>query len=333
MDIHEQRIQRILILIPGLVLFYFYVFQSKLLIVYILATLQIATHIYLLSTNKQCNPRSGKLCNQMALIIGILFMIIILKYKLGVIPFCIAIYMVFSHIVTIYPIRRTFVYKEMELPLFKKESYIFILCNLFHERKLAKLLEKLLDMTDGCIIDAGAYIGDSFLLLAKQHQDRTFYMIEPSKKNVDFIKQVKTRNVRVAQALLSDGNHHYSSVNEHEPNASYKQNEENGIRSIKVDDLIHEKVGIMHYDVEGMELEVIKGSLKLIKRDNPIVIVESLGRHQDKTNEIIYLMKEMKYKTLLIDESCNTFDIFDLAKCRNYVFVPEKIWTKLKEEI
>lgn len=257
--------------------------------------------------------------------VGILFTVIVLKYRLGLIPLIISIYMIVSHLIPIYPWKGTFGYKGMELPLFQKESYILIYCNLFHERKLSRLLEKLLDMTDGCIIDAGAYIGDSFLLLARKHRDRTFYMFEPSAYNACFIEQVKTKNVIVMQKLLSDDKKKYKSQNNKDlANASYQESIQ-GIESTTVDSLVQEKVGIMHYDVEGMELEVIQGSLGLIKRDRPVVIIESIGKHEKKTRKLIQLMEGLGYTACMVEESCNALDFFDTTKCRNYVLYPEKM--------
>jgi len=292
-------------------------------LVYLLAAIQISTHIYLLVTDKQCNPKVGNLCNKMALLIGVLFALIVVKYKLGAVPLAISLYMIISHLVTIYPLKGTFEYKGVELPLSNMRSFIFIYCDLFHEKKLSELLEELVDTTDGCIIDAGAYIGDSFLLMARKHRDRTFYMIEPSKPNADFIEQVKTDNVKVVQKLLSDGKRRYNATNKDSANASYEE-DENGVESVTVDSLIREKVAIMHYDVEGMELEVVKGSMKLIKRDNPIVVVESLGKHEKKTKEIISLLKDLGYKACMVDENCAALDFFDTTKCRNYILFPKK---------
>lgn len=323
MDLKERRYQRIFILLPGLCFFYFYVFKCKIMLVWLLAAIQITTHFYLLLTDKQCNPKTGNLCNKMALLIGVLFTIIVLKYKLGVVPLFISLYMIVSHLATIYPWKGTFEYKGIELPLFQKESYIFIYCDLFHEKKLSKLMEEFVEQTEGCIIDAGAYIGDSFLLMARKNLDRTFYMIEPSVVNTKFIEQIKTKNVKVIRKLLSDGKKTYKNKNKDKANAFYEESRE-GEESIRVDSIIHEKVAIMHYDVEGMELEVVKGSMKLIKRDNPIVIVESLGKHEKKTKEIIKLLTDLGYKAYMVDESCAAFDFFDKTKCRNYILFPRK---------
>ena len=322
MNFKQRILQRLLILIPGLLVFYCYVLKCKLPLVYALVAIQFTTHLYLMLSGKQCNPKVNNICNKFAFIIGIIFTGIVLKYKLGVIPLFISLYMIVSHILTIYPLNGTFEYKNIELPIFNKNSYIFVYCDLFHEKKLSEQLDEFIRNTDGCIIDAGAYIGDSFLLPARKYPDKTFYMIEPSETNANFIDRVKTDNVIVLRKLLSDKRKIYKGFNENQPNASYKEDTTGELESIPVDQLICEKVGIMHYDVEGMELEVILGSINLIKRDRPIVIIESLGKDLNKTNQIKTIMENLNYKYYIIDESCNAMDFFDVTKCRNNVFIP-----------
>ena len=323
MDHKHRFIQRILIFIPGLLIFYCYVFKCKLPLVYVLAAIQFTTHIYLMLSGKQCTPKTKSLCNRFAMLIGFIFTGVIIKYKLGIVPLLISVYMIISHIVTIYPLHGTFEYKDLKLPILNKNSYIFIFCDLFHENKLSKILEEIIKHTNGCVIDAGAYVGDSFLILSNKYPDRTFYMIEPSDANAKFIEKVKPNNVKVIRALLSDRQKVYTSLNENQPNASYEENTSGEINSITADDLIHEKVSILHYDVEGMELEVIKGSMGIIERDNPVIVVESLGKDIYKTQQIKHILGNMGYKFHIVNESCNALDIFDLTKCRNYIFIPQ----------
>lgn len=126
MDTKDRRLQRIFILIPGMLIFYYYVFKSKLYLVYVLASIQFTTHLYLMYTGKTCTPKINNLCNRFALIIGVIFLCVVVNYKLGIIPLLISVYMVVSHIITIYPLRFTFEYKDIELPILKLSSYSHI---------------------------------------------------------------------------------------------------------------------------------------------------------------------------------------------------------------
>tara|TARA_R110000803_G_scaffold185157_3_gene247509 strand:- start:184 stop:1185 length:1002 start_codon:yes stop_codon:yes gene_type:complete len=323
MDTRERKLQRLLILLPGLFIFYCYVFKCKLPVVYLLASIQIITHIYLLINDKQCTPTTDKTCNFGAMLIGIIFTGIIIKYKLGLIPLIISIYMIISHLFTINIIRGTFIYNDLELPIFDLKSYILMYCDRFHENKLSKFLDKAIANTNGCIIDAGAYIGDSFMTLARKYKDRKFYMIEPSNKNADFIEKIKSDNVKVIRKILGDKKRKYISDNVNAPNSTYIESS-TGEESVRVDDIINEPVAIMHYDVEGMELEVVLGSMRLIETYKPIIITESLGIYENKNRQIINKLTKLNYATFVVNENCAAFDIFDKTKCRNYVFIPRE---------
>lgn len=81
------------------------------------------------------------------------------------------------------------------------------------------------------------------------------------------------------------------------------------IECIKGDDYLDEKditkVDFMKIDVEGFELEVIKGLVKTIKRDLPILIFEYDQNYQLKTQidpkEIFYFLAQFSYDFFKID--------------------------------
>tara|TARA_Y100000389_G_C17468978_1_gene528476 strand:- start:1344 stop:2129 length:786 start_codon:yes stop_codon:yes gene_type:complete len=235
------------------------------------------------------------------------------------------------NIIRVFPLKGIFVYKYLKLEIFNPKTYILILSDLCHEVKLRKELPKILNnMKNNVIIDAGAYIGDSFLFLAKKYKNKTFYLIEPSEDNYKFIEKVKINNdlenVIVLNLLLSNIEEKYTASNKNLPNANYTK-DINGINSVLVDKLkaekkIDGKVGLMHYDVEGMELEVLLGSIDTIKRDKPIIIVEMLGINNEKNKKVQELLKNNGYKQRLINESCAAGDIMDLKKCRNVIYEP-----------
>jgi FkbM family methyltransferase len=171
-------------------------------------------------------------------------------------------------------------------------------------------------------VDAGAYLGDTTLLLARRHMDRTFYLVEPSTRNADFIERVKTDNVRVVRKLLSNRARTYT-TNRHadRPDASYQEST-TGQESTTADGLIQEKVGVMHYDVEGMELEVVQGSWGLICRDKPVLIVESLAKDTQKTETLLALLHGIGYTAYTLEENCNALDPLDRSRCRNIILLP-----------
>ena len=78
-------------------------------------------------------------------------------------------------------------------------------------------------------------------------------------------------------------------------------NEGNIIRLTKLDNInFKKKINIMKVDVEGHELEVINGSLKIIKNDAPFILLEY---NQKNFNEILNILKKLyDYEHLYIDD-------------------------------
>ena len=192
-------------------------------------------------------------------------------------------------LVTILFLKYTFVINNLKLPILNINSYIILYFMNFHEKKLLKKLKKLqLIIGNKCIIDAGAYVGDTSIILAKNNPFQKVYAIEPSIPNFTFIKKVKNlneiSNLIPLNYLLSNQVSFYSSKNTNLSNAYYSKSTEtdSNQKSYKLDDLIqrkiiNEKVGLLHFDVEGMEEKVLKGSLKTILNDKPIIVIEVLG--------------------------------------------------------
>ena len=51
------------------------------------------------------------------------------------------------------------------------------------------------------------------------------------------------------------------------------------VKTKKLDELVKDNIGFIKIDVEGHETEVIKGSIELIKRNKPTLLVEIEERH------------------------------------------------------
>lgn len=302
--------------------------------------LQVSFHTFQVLSGYKCTHITNIYCNKLALFFGIIHFITLFSNYLDernpitIIGLLISIYMILSHVVTIKPYSRTFICQNLELPIFNKSSYILLASHNFHETKLSKEIESLIKtIGNKAIIDAGAYVGDSILYLAKKHPEKIIYAIEPSISNYKFIKKIKTenklKNVNVLNYLLSDSEEMYNVQNLNLPNASYvKSNNKNiAIKSKTLDELVNtniikDKIGLLHFDVEGMELKVLKGSINVIKRDKPIIIVETLGKSEKNSmlNNFILNLRYRIYKT--VPESCSFGDISDKRFCRNHIYIP-----------
>ena len=97
----------------------------------------------------------------------------------------------------------------------------------------------------------------------------------------------------------------------------------------KLDDLkIENKIGFIKIDVEGHELEVIKGSSKIISENMPILLVEIEKRHTNKpVLESINYIKNMGYDCFFVKNKklISVENLENNDSENNYYFLPKKI--------
>ena len=82
--------------------------------------------------------------------------------------------------------------------------------------------------------------------------------------------------------------------------------ETGNIDILPLDLVVEEKIGFMKIDVEGMELDVIKGSMNRISSDKPIIFIES-----DKIEKVIELLNPKNY---YIEKSLANYNYLLLPK-------------------
>ncbi len=140
------------------------------------------------------------------------------------------------------------------------------------------------------IIDGGAYIGDSALIFC-EYGPLKVYAFEPVEFLYGKLKEtIKSNNVerivepiklglgKVKMAAEIYGANSSASIHATQINDSQK------IELTTVDDFLQEKkgvVGLIKLDVEGLELDVIKGSLQTIKEHKPILLISAYHRPED----------------------------------------------------
>ena len=171
------------------------------------------------------------------------------------------------------------------------------------------------------IIDCGAHIGDGSIPIAHtlknlNRDDITVYAIDPSKYKCDFINYIKEKNnltnLVVLNYGLSDKNEVYKQIsqsfNKHPHNTggmiwskdtkTYSDNN----TFMKLDDLIKKniikpKIGIIHLDVEGMEVNALKGAKETIEKNKPYLSLENNREHQKNNNYFLeFLPNGYKHK-------------------------------------
>lgn len=104
------------------------------------------------------------------------------------------------------------------------------------------------------------------------------------------------------------------------------------IECVKGDDYLREnntkKVDFIKLDVEGFELEVLKGLAETIKQSNPIIIFEYDYNYQSKVNDdpraILHFLKTFSYNFFIIDGYGNLkhLNIADDLKSSEILAIP-----------
>lgn len=181
------------------------------------------------------------------------------------------------------------------------------------------------------IIDAGSQNGDCALAWASLIEGQV-YAIDPSIKNLNFIKEVKKinsiKNIKtINYALSNDVGYLYPIYNiNHTPFSKVSINrftQRNKVEAITLDKLyqkgIISNIGYMHLDVEGMELDVLRGSVLMITDCSPVISFESHITIDD-INSIINLLKYLNYSIYMINEAT----LGGRPDCVNFMALPKE---------
>jgi FkbM family methyltransferase len=157
-------------------------------------------------------------------------------------------------------------------------------------KKLVKKKEKFLDI--------GANIGNHSIFFSKIF--KKVYSFEPHPKiypilkyNTKDIKNKKTYNFGLSDkkknVLMTDGDHLGGS--------SIKKIGKRKVRIDKLDNIFkYKKIDFIKIDVEGHELEVLKGGQKLLNYNSAILNIEFNIKDFNPKNKIIRFLKKINYK-------------------------------------
>jgi len=92
-------------------------------------------------------------------------------------------------------------------------------------------------------------------------------------------------------------------------------------RVLRLDDMFapsgawaHEKLAFAHFDVEGSELDVLRGAREVIARDRPVFTCEVATGMTEYAQNLLFL----GYEAYAVAEKCG-----DNADCRNLICLPK----------
>lgn len=200
--------------------------------------------------------------------------------------------------------------------------------------------------------DIGANYGDYTFLLEKLIPPNLIYAFEPipelSKRLSKVFPQVNILEFAVsnddASAIFKIPKVKYKVLYSRGTLQTHLTEEnETGQYTIRVDTLTLDSfsqqynisdLGFIKIDVEGNELNVIKGGLNTIKKYKPVILVEIEQRHHSvNINEIIEFIKNLMYSCYYLNEKLELTELMENAVnlqtskkvyINNFIFLPEK---------
>ena len=176
------------------------------------------------------------------------------------------------------------------------------------------------------IIDIGSWISDNSIVWAKFLSKKgCVFAIDPSPDNIAYGRTLAdlnhVNNIKFLQAVCAEKPGIKLDFDGSIDMARFKVTTSNEyIKSTTIDIIIdsHKAViGLLHVDVEGFELAVLKGAENVIKRDAPVI---SFEQHisKEKISEVVNYLKSFNYKVFMVNEVLpgNHLD------CRNFIAFP-----------
>jgi len=168
----------------------------------------------------------------------------------------------------------------------------------FYENELLNAVGKYLHC-GSIVIDVGANIGNHTVFFGKIANVQKVYCFEPNKTAFDILKlnvelnDLNTKTELYNIALGSENGKaeidYNGMLRNNLGNTSIIKNDHGKIEIKMLDDIdiIEGKVDLIKIDVEGFEIEVLKGSLGTLKKYRPIVWVESFDTKYAEVNNIL----------------------------------------------
>jgi FkbM family methyltransferase len=191
-------------------------------------------------------------------------------------------------------------------------------------------------------LDVGANLGRYTAPLAGRATH--VWAFEPHPRLARILRKSLRRNVTVIQAAVSNRHgstelrvplrqdQHVESLATVEPMNSWGAFRTITVPILILDDFCERDIGFVKIDVEGHELNVIEGGLKLLASQHPIVLVEADEHHRvGTTTELFGLMASVGYRGLFIWQGgvCELAE-FDPATMQNEQNIlpgtPRRLW-------
>ena len=197
-------------------------------------------------------------------------------------------------------------------------------------------------------IDIGANLGlfTFFMSRASKH----VFAFEPNPYPLENLKDLVDSNVTILPIALGNNDgpveikipHHRKGWSSNGASLASKEINDGKILNIqcrKLDSLNIENIGLIKIDVEGFEIEVIRGAKDTILKNKPVMIIENEIVHTKDTNELFTIMNEFGYDKYISNpigklEKIGNFSVeenqknairnLDINYIQNFIFIPKE---------
>ncbi len=200
-----------------------------------------------------------------------------------------------------------------------KTSYFLLKKCEFGDYHELNTIKKFSNLNKLLFIDCGSNYGFYSFYTASLSEKNHIISIEASKDTSnEFIKNLKLNNLKninfFNNAVSNSSGENisfYESINDWESSQThnnFKFNSEVVVKSVKIDSLLHDYflddyIVIIKLDIEGNEINAIKGALDVIKKSNPLIIIEFSKYIFENLDNIDYL------KNFLIQYDYSIYDV------------------------
>lgn len=183
-----------------------------------------------------------------------------------------------------------------------ENEYLDYLCDEWHDGIIGQAVK------GGTILDIGSNIGNHSLYFLLERGADFSYCFEPLKETFEILKKNMELNylenrTKLFNAGVGAGSGRGCIAFSRDKNTAYTQVEmlDNGdLEIVSIDDLnIKREIDFIKLDVEGFELEVIKGMVNTLKKDKPMMMIEIWTRNLDEIHKI---MDPMGYEFELMED-------------------------------
>ncbi len=184
-----------------------------------------------------------------------------------------------------------------------------------YERDLISFLMQYID-SDSIVLDVGANIGNHSIQFAKKA--KKVFAFEPMKQSYDLFEKNMVlnniENVRLYRIAIADERCKLeidtSKLNMQTSSGGvFLSKSENGyVLANSIDNIflsLKDKISVVKIDVEEMELQVLLGALKIIKRHFPVIYTEikrARNGAEQKLKDISQVLKPLGYENLYREE-------------------------------